>query len=189
MYRRAGVNRAMGPSWESTWLPRLGARPNPPQVMVAPMLTRRKMLRRGNGGPAGTGRYGRSWSEVVTAGRSTGRTGASAQAPSAASTPGSTAAGSGVSNRGRRTRAGRRRYRGSNPAVNTTDKLPRLLQAAVGHPRVAVAELPQVGRDAQGGVFEQVLVDRPFQADGHESVHPCPGGRISLETDGDLRTA
>ena len=72
MYRRAGVNRAMGPSWESTWLPRRGARPNPPQVMVATMLTRRKMLRRGTVDPPE--RVGRFWSEVVAASRSTRRT-------------------------------------------------------------------------------------------------------------------
>ena len=58
----------------------------------------------------------------------------------------------------------------------------------MGHLRVAVAELPQVGRDAQAGVFEQVLVDRSFPGDGHELVHPRPGDRIALETDGDLRT-
>ena len=45
-----------------------------------------------------------------------------------------------------------------------------------------------MGREAQAGVFEQVLVDRAFQGDGHQLVHPCPGDRISLETDGDLRT-
>ena len=57
----------------------------------------------------------------------------------------------------------------------------------MGHPRVAVAELPQVGPDAQAGVLEQVLVDRSLPGDGHELFHPRPGNRISLETDGDLR--
>ena len=74
MYRRAGVNRAMGPSWESTWLPRRGTRPNPPQGDGSNDADETQDVAEGYGGqPAGTGRYGPGRKSWQRAGRRGGR--------------------------------------------------------------------------------------------------------------------
>ena len=183
MYRRAGVNRAMGPSWESTWLPRRGARPNPPQVMVATMLTRRKMLRRGTVDPperVGTVLVGSRGSGPVDGADRRVCRGALRRLDAW------------LDGRGLR----RLEPRPANGSWSTTvsrpqpcrehdGQLTRLLQAAVGHPRVAVAELPQMGRSSStrapgaGSPSKRMATCAPHRTGGDRTSSSYCGPRCS----------